>query len=458
MKRRKIQKKLKRQYLRELELFEIDPLTRPAPVAPRGHLYECPFCAGRGILPANNFPKPDTRNYPKIAIIGAGIGGTAFAVACLHRGIPFTLFERDFSFSDRSQGYGLTLQQASRAIHALGIESLRDGIVSTRHLVHDENGEVMGEWGLRKWLESNTKKENRRTNVHIARQSLRKALFEQLPDNDTIHWGYRLDKLSSSDDGKIALQFKIGEEKRYFEADLVVGADGIRSVVRNEVLGEERSPLQYLGCIVILGICAMSSLEEHHLLDHATVFQTANGQERIYVMPYDDEHIMWQLSYKMDEEKAEQLSDLGPEALKKEASLRTQWHDPIPDIIKSTPTQTISGYPVYDRELLHPDFFTDKGNITLLGDAAHPMSPFKGQGANQALLDALELARNIADAYDPYKEKPKLSIREAVLNNFEIKMCKRTAPKVLGSAVAAKILHTKNVLIKANEPRGRHLR
>ncbi|MEQ8238354.1 MAG: hypothetical protein RIA69_04035, partial [Cyclobacteriaceae bacterium] len=50
----------------------------------------------------------DKENYPHVAIIGGGIGGVALAVACLHRRIPFTLYERDSDFNARSQGYGLT--------------------------------------------------------------------------------------------------------------------------------------------------------------------------------------------------------------------------------------------------------------------------------------------------------------------------------------------------------------
>jgi 2-polyprenyl-6-methoxyphenol hydroxylase-like FAD-dependent oxidoreductase len=90
-------------------------------------------------------PIPDTENYPHVAIIGGGIGGVALAVACLHRGIPFTIYERDNGFEARSQGYGLTLQQASKAIEGLGF-LIRKGVISTRHLVHTTDGKVIGEW------------------------------------------------------------------------------------------------------------------------------------------------------------------------------------------------------------------------------------------------------------------------------------------------------------------------
>ena len=119
----------------------------------------CKSCLGSGILPSVNFPQVDNENYPHVAIIGAGIGGVALAVACLHRGIPFTIFERDKSFADRSQGYGLTLQQASKAIKGFGLFSLKEAVVSTKHIVYTSEGKVIGEWGLRKWLPSDTKKQ-----------------------------------------------------------------------------------------------------------------------------------------------------------------------------------------------------------------------------------------------------------------------------------------------------------
>ena len=110
-------------------------------------------------------------------------------MACLHRGIPFTLYELDSDFSARSQGYDLTLQQASKAIEGFGIFSLDKGVVSTRHVVHNTDGTILGEWGMRKWLDAEATHAPKRTNVHIARQSLRLALLPSCwPTSPSIHF------------------------------------------------------------------------------------------------------------------------------------------------------------------------------------------------------------------------------------------------------------------------------
>ena len=123
------------------------------------------------------------------------------------------------------------------------------------------------------------------------------------------------------------------------------------------------------------------------------------------------------------------------------------WHAPIPQVLAETPLSEITGYPAYDRELLRNDMLSAASPVTLIGDAAHPMSPFKGQGANQALLDALSLARSL------YAKGDSQNLQQA-LRAFEAEMLPRTAAKVIASAEAASFLHSDVALYEGNVSRG----
>ena len=446
-----ISKRKMQRYEAALKKYHQHKTAMDEPVKPKSTMQICTSCLGTGLELTSNRPIPNHTIYPHVAIVGAGIGGVALALACLHRQIPFTLFERDRSFNDRSQGYGLTLQQASKEMKKLGISSLKEGIVSTLHLAHSSDGKVIGQWGLRKLEHKEAveeKNKHKHTNIHIARQALRQALLNQLGGDQYVEWNHRLIDYKVTD--KIELAFDVDGITKQYHADLLVGADGIRSTVRQAIINEDKSPLRYLGCIVILGICNLSEVKHLHssLLDSATVFQTSNGTERMYMMPYDKEAVMWQFSFPISEEEAKTLSKKGPEALKIEVAKRTQWHTPIPQIITATDPQKITGYPVYDRDLLSQDLLQNAGPVTLIGDAAHPMSPFKGQGANQALLDALLLAQKITTAYNKANES--INIRQEILQPYEEEMIERSSVKVKKSAEAAKFLHSDVVLQEGN--------
>ena len=424
------------------------------------HLYACKTCKGSGLIISEVPPLANKNLYPNLAIIGGGVAGVALAVACLHRGIPFTLYERDTNFEARSQGYGLTLQQASKSLKGFGLFKLHQGVISSRHVVHTTEGKVIGEWGMRKWMPTKEVSALKPSNIHIARQALRLELLNQLGGPNFVKWDHKLIALQKETTEGVKLRFKVNGNLRETSADLVVGADGIRSTVRKLLPLKDNDSLHYLGCIVILGICPLNKLKglDSPLLDSATVFQTANGKERIYMMPYTTDSIMWQLSFPLSETEAKALSNKGPKELKNEASRRTQWHKPIPQVLKATSEANISGYPVYDRELLNSEAMENLGEISLIGDAAHPMSPFKGQGANQALLDALALARGISRGCQPSSKWREVGIRKSVLTEFEAEMIYRTTPKVKDSAAAVKFLHSKQILKVENKPRGRVFR
>ncbi len=125
-KKLRLRKESRQRYQLAMNEYEKALQEGKASVRPKITQILCDNCNGSGLIPATCPPKPDSENYPHVAIIGAGIGGMALAVACLHRGIPFTLYERDNSFDARAQGYGLTLQQASNAIKGFGLFSLKD--------------------------------------------------------------------------------------------------------------------------------------------------------------------------------------------------------------------------------------------------------------------------------------------------------------------------------------------
>jgi salicylate hydroxylase len=342
------------------------------------------------------------------------------------------------------------------------------------------------------------KNHRQRHNIQLPRQRLRALLLRELREG-TIEWGMKFQSYTKIGD-EYCIQFiqknnhnAVEDENRVqiSGAIAIIGADGIYSnVYAQKFLGIgnnnkqttliPNNNLSYLGVVVILGI---SLYEDNRLVRRVT--QTLDGETRIYTMPFISEEdiddtqaaskfpighnlSMWQLSFPVSLEEAMKLHKSGGKGLKQEALRRCgKWHDPIPQLIIATNEEDITGYPAFDRDVMDFNEFrqgkskeNDDNRVTVIGDACHPMSPFKGQGANQALVDAVTLAKHIGKAYNHHDDDAQsmmnnygefnLKQLEYELGNFEQDMLTRAKDKVEGSRTASKFLHSTKALTPGN--------
>ena len=426
------------------------------------------------------------KDDPLVAICGAGIGGCALALALQQRNIRCVVFEKDPCEDARSQGYGLTLQQGSKAARRLGIldecvdrASVRycDRWTGPIHRSFDASGNLLGSFGGG----GDGGGRNHRMNLIIARRTLRQILLGRLKPG-TVKWGRTLrqveiDRNAAANEGKsLGLFFdnENGVARSRINASVLVGADGIRSTVRKLCFQPGTgfsTRLQSMDTMVLLGITDRSPSPEHPL-SGGDIFETVDGQTRFYAMPYSSgvaAQDMWQLSFPLAENEAISLSRAGPPELLKEALRRCSfWHDPIPDMIRTTPNSLTTGYPIYDLDdPLTPELSREE-SVALLGDAAHPMAPFKGQGANQALLDALSLAEALYDSQlgdsafarrwqqedveRRYGPRSKCMVPTA-LRAYGMEMAARSSVKMRRSREASALLHSPEALVPRNETR-----
>lgn len=306
-------------------------------------------------------------------IIGGGIGGLAAAIGLRQIGVTAEVYERAGELHEL--GAGLTLwPNAARALEQLGAGDLL-GALS----VPAPSGGIRAADGALLSGVADQGGPDRLLPVAVHRAELQQALLERAGP-ERVHFGKALQSFSQ-DAGGVAARFTDGSEAR---ADLLIGADGIRSQVRALLHGA--SEPSYAGYTAWRAVVDYP----HELLLPG---ESWGRGARFGQVPLAGGRVYW---FATADAPAGQRS---PGAERDELLRRFGgWHAPIPALIAAAAEEVILRHDIYDRP---PLARWGEGRATLLGDAAHPMTPNLGQGACQALEDAAVLARCLAGGGDP---------------------------------------------------------
>lgn len=305
----------------------------------------------------------------KAIVIGAGIGGLCAAIALRQAGFEVVLYEQAAAI--REVGTGLSLwPNAIKALDKLGVgQTLRQvSIPQADGGIHDWQGRL---------ISSASTEFIQRTfgaPVIMAHRAELLNMLIEAAHNVPMHIGMRL-KQYEQDNHSITAVFENGQHE---SADVLIGADGIKSVVRTQMLGASHAP-RYAGYTAWRAIAPYSS-------PTATQFwgESWGRGARFGVVPVNNGRVYW-----FAVQNAPEHMPAPPEGHK--AYLLQHfgdWHHPIADVLQATDETVILQNGIYD--IVPLSRWTD-GRAALLGDAAHAMTPNLGQGACQAMEDAVAL-------------------------------------------------------------------
>ena len=309
-------------------------------------------------------------------IVGGGVGGMAFAAALQRLGLPFVLLERARELGEVGSGLGV-LPGAVRALRVLGIgdELFARGAPFRRFFVCSSRGEELAEVSFTRIFE-----QARCPGYVLHRGALHAALTARVCP-DAIRTGAEVVSVDATN-GEVRVVLRDGSA---VSGDILVGADGLNSVVRQHVLAD--GPPRYAGETIFRGIAEFR-------LERPEIARELFGRgRRAAYYELGAGRVYWWATAALPE------GTEIPQDQKRAYLERTfvGWAFDIPAIIASTPDSSILQNDIFDRR---PAGRWHRGRVVLLGDAAHPTTPNLGQGACMAIEDAIVLARSIVEAAD----------------------------------------------------------